>query len=245
MLWISCVVCWNGFCMGAECFSLFSMFISVCFVLTICSFVAGYFYTFCCRIFLANFQSSVASSSFFLKIVMPKQPVICRAKCIRLVGTSIPYRISFVYPSTKKIWFYWEFVRYSLGNWLNALLSGKQSSKKNNNNNFDVMYELLNWARVPILWQWKSFLHFNWQVPKTNQIKHVFSYSKPTVICIPNALFHIPNVQYISFVYVFEFILWMEKNEKYLLFHTLSQNNNSLKPPLLSAQNLWMNGKKG
>lgn len=181
---------------------------------------------------------------FFLKIVMPKQPVICRAKCIRLVGTSIPYRISFVYPSTKKIWFYWEFVRFSLGNWLNALLSGKQSSKKNNNNNFDVMYELLNWARVPILWQWKSFLHFNWQVPKTNQMKHVFSYSKPTVICIPNALFHIPNVQYISFVYVFEFILWMEKNEKYLLFHTLSQNN-SLKPPLLSAQNLWMNGKKG
>lgn len=67
MLWISCVVCWNGFCMGAECFSLFSMFISVCFVLTICSFVAGYFYTFCCRIFLANFQSSVASSRFFFK----------------------------------------------------------------------------------------------------------------------------------------------------------------------------------
>lgn len=33
---------------------------------------------------------------------MPKQPVICRAKCIRLVGTSIPYRISFVYPSTTK-----------------------------------------------------------------------------------------------------------------------------------------------
>lgn len=118
-------------------------------------------------------------------------------------------------------------------------------AKKNNSNTFDVMFELLNWARVPILWQWKSFLHFNWQVPKTNQMKHVFSYSKPTVICIPNALFYIPNVQYISFVYVFEFILWMEKNEKYLLFHTLSQNNNSLKPPLLSAQNLWMNGKKG
>lgn len=67
---------------------------------------------------------------------MPKQPVICRAKCIRLVGTSIPYRISFVYPSTKKIWFYWELVRFSLGNWLNALLSGKQSSKKKQQQHF-------------------------------------------------------------------------------------------------------------
>lgn len=224
----------------------FSMFISVCFVLTICSFVAGYFYTFCCRIFLANFQSSVASSRFFFKNSHAETtgnlPCKVHSAGWHINTLSHLIRLSF----NKKNMILLRVGSFFPRKLIECSVIGQTiEQKKNNNNTFDVMYESLNWARVPILWQWKSFLHFNWQVPKTNQIKHVFSYSKPTVICIPNALFHIPNVQYISFVYVFEFILWMEKNEKYLLFHTLSQNNNSLKPPLLSAQNLWMNGKKG